>query len=50
MNWQQIIPFIICFILIALCVVLLSKKNQASKDQFDERQEMLRKMRISIQL
>ena len=43
MNWQQIIPFIICFILIVICVLLLGKKNQAAKDQYDERQEMLRK-------
>ena len=43
MNWQQIIPFIICFILVVLCVVVWSKKNQAVKDQYDERQEMLRK-------
>lgn len=43
MNWQQIIPFIICFILIAVCVLAWNRKNQAAKDQYDERQEMLRK-------
>ena len=43
MNWQEIIPFIICFILIAVCAVFLGKRNKAVKDQYDERQEMLRK-------
>ena len=43
MNWEQIIPFIICFILIVVCILIWGKKNSSVKDQYDERQEMLRK-------
>lgn len=43
MNWEQIIPFIVCFILIVVCVLLWGKRNPSVKDQYDERQEMLRK-------
>ena len=42
MNWQVLIPVIVVFLVILIVFLVYSKKSYSSRDQYDERQLMLR--------